>query len=78
VSTTENMIAVVEIAFLILTQAIIVLIRGRSEAGANLEEGCVSRAAVVENVGIAILVVGDRHLPPLHANKVHIVGGFYR
>ena len=72
-STTEHMVAMVEVAFLILAQAVIMLIRWRSEAGADLEEGCVSGAAVVEDIGIAVLMIGNRHLPALHANEVCVI-----
>jgi hypothetical protein len=70
-STMEYMIAMVEVAFLILTQAVIMLIRWRSEAGADLEEGCVSGAAVIEDIGVAVLmgVLMERPTPGVEPLK---------
>ena len=59
----------IEEAFLVLAQAVVVLVIGRSEGGADLVEGRVGRALVVQHAGVAVLVIGHRHRPARHLEK---------
>lgn len=71
----DGVAAAVEEAFLILTEAVKVLIGWGGEGGANLEEGGVLRAAVVEDIGVAILVIGHGHLPAVEVQEIFAIGG---
>ena len=63
VPARERVAAVVEEALLVLAEPVVVLVVGRREGGADLEEGRVGGAAVGEDRGVAVLVVRHRHLP---------------
>ena len=58
VPAPDRMAAVIEEAFLVLAQAVVVLIVGRGEGGADGVEFRIGGTAVVDDVGRAVLVVG--------------------
>ena len=64
------MAAVVEVALVILAQAVVVLVVGRGEGGANGKEFRIGGSAVVEDFGGAVLLVGLRLLQSVGSDKL--------
>ena len=69
VPAADGMAAMIEEAFVIVAEAVVVLVVGRDESGADGEELGISRAAIVVDVGSAVLVIGDGLLPSGHLEK---------
>ncbi len=61
--------ATIEVAFLVLAEAVVVLVGWRCEGCADLEERGIRRPAVVQAIRVAVFVVGDGHLPAFHPHK---------
>jgi hypothetical protein len=59
--------AMIEKPFLILAEAVIVLVIGRSKGGTNLIEGGIGRTLVIQDCRVAILVIGHGHRPVRHS-----------
>lgn len=71
----DDVAAAVEVALLVLAEAVDVLVRRCGEGGANLKEVVVLRPAIVEDLGVAVLVVGHGHLPAVEVEERLAVGG---
>ena len=61
--------AMIQIAFLILTQPVVMLVLGRRKSRAHLVERRIGRAPVVHHAGIAVFVIGNRHRPVLQIGQ---------
>ena len=59
----------IEKAFVILPETIVVLVVGRNEAGAHLKERRIGRPLVVQHSGVAVFVVGHGHGPSGHLQQ---------
>ena len=69
VLAVDDVTSPVEKAFLVLSQAVVVLIISRAKACADREERQVARTPIVLDIVVAVFVVRDRHLPPVHLQQ---------
>ena len=69
------MMAVVEEAFMILAQAVIVLVVRRGESGAHDVGWAIAGAAIEGQTGGAVLVVVDGLVPAVHMQERLAIGG---
>ena len=78
VRATHCMASPVEIALMVLAQAVVVLVFGRREGRAHLIERVVARPAVVQRLRSPVLVIRHRHLPVAHLEQRRALRGFNR
>ena len=78
VRASHRMAAPVQIALMVLAQAVVVLILGRGEGCAHLIEGIVGGTAIVQTFCGAVLVIRHRHLPIVHLQQRRALRGFDR
>ncbi len=75
-SAAHHMAAPVKIAFLRLSEPIGVLVARRGKSRTDGVKGIVGRSSFIQDFGVAILVVRDRHLPSAQVEQGSAFGRF--